>query len=486
MSDKNDNNGILDFPNSEGADNVKKNDIKDNALVPSNNKLSEIKEDSELVVKKEETKALDTVKKVETKLAETDNETKSFNLAVQEKKEKDISSDKVNGTKKEENKEALNKKKKNLILKILLWVGVSILGLVCGLIIFGVWYSNYLFSKIEFIEPEQVNQTIVNDVGETVVIKEITETTEIEYIEEETIHNYLLIGIDSRSKYYSEDGTGGLSDVNMILSIDSSKGTIKLVSIARDSYANIPGYNNPAKINSAMSRGGPELLKATVESNLRLTLDGYAYVNFYNMAAVIDAVGGVYIDVTRSELYADHGLNDCLREVNALYGYDGSYQQVNQTGYIWVNGRQAVAYSRIRYVGNGDYERSERQVEVLRSLLDQFMALSVTGKAAAIDDILSCISTNVSQEEITKYAFEFLPSLSNIELQYIQLPIEGCFNSGMYGDEWSIRPNWNAMIPYVQKFFYGESIDFDRVTEINHAPSDDRCPTDIDLNDLLR
>ena len=39
----------------------------------------------------------------------------------------------------------------------------------------------------------------------------------------------------------------------------------------------------------------------------------------------------------------------------------------------------------------------------------------------------------------------------------MQLPIEGCFNSGMYGDEWSIRPNWNAMIPYVQEFFYGEN-----------------------------
>ncbi|MCQ2533233.1 MAG: LCP family protein [Clostridia bacterium] len=483
MADSNDNNSFIDFPNSDSKKSSNKdvsNSEKALVEVKSNGKdLAGIKEDKSLVEKKKD--SLTPVKKSVTEIASSDNETKSFSLPAT-----DVKKEEADNTSKENPELEAKRKLKKRILKILLWVGVSILGLICGLIIFGVWYTNYLFSQIDFIEPEQVNQTIVNEVGETVVIKEITETTEIEYIEEETIHNYLLIGIDSRSRNYTEDGTGGLSDVNMILSVDTSKGTIKLVSIARDSYANIPGFNNPAKINSAMSRGGPELLKATVESNLRITLDGYAYVNFYNMAAVIDAVGGVYIDVTRSELYADHGLNDCLREVNALYGYDASYQQVNQTGTIWVNGRQAVAYSRIRYVGNGDYERSERQVEVLRSLLNQFMALSVTGKAAAIDDILSCISTNVSQEDITKYAFEFLPSLTNIELQYMQLPIQGCFNSGMYGDEWSIRPNWNAMIPYVQQFFYGESIDFDRVTDINHAPSDESCPTDIDLEELMR
>lgn len=470
MADTNDNNGFIDFPNNTSKSNVS----SDKALVKAESgktNLPDVKEESVLAP----------VKKTVTEISTSDSETKSFNLASN-----DLIKPEDNKTSNDSSSTDAKKLRKKKILKILLWIGVSILGLVCGLIIFGVWYTNYLFSQIDFIEPEQVNQTIVNEVGETVVIKEITETTEIEYIEEETVHNYLLIGIDSRSRNYTEDGTGGLSDVNMIMSVDTAKGTIKLVSIARDSYANIPGFNNPAKINSAMSRGGPELLKATVESNLRLTIDGYAYVNFYNMAQVIDAVGGVYINVTKSELYADHGLNDCLREVNALYGYDATYQQVNQTGTIWVNGRQAVAYSRIRYVGNGDYERSERQVEVLRSLLSQFMALSVTGKAAAIDDILSCISTNISQDEITKYAFDFLPSLSNIEIQYMQLPIQGCFNSGMYGDEWSIRPNWNAMIPYVQQFFYGESIDFDRVTDINHAPSDESCPDDIDLNELMR
>ena len=68
----------------------------------------------------------------------------------------------------------------------------------------------------------------------------------------------------------------------------------------------------------------------------------------------------------------------------------------------------------------------------------------------------------------------------------MQLPIEGCFYSGMYGDEWSIRPNWNAMIPYVQEFFYGETTDFDPVPDISNSPSIESCPSDLDIDDLLR
>jgi hypothetical protein len=56
----------------------------------------------------------------------------------------------------------------------------------------------------------------------------------------------------------------------------------------------------------------------------------------------------------------------------------------------------------------------------------------------------------------------------------------------MYGDEWSIRPNWNAMIPYVQEFFYGETTDFDPVPDISSSPSLDSCPSDLDINDLLK
>ncbi|HAW16259.1 MAG TPA: hypothetical protein DCW41_06115 [Clostridiales bacterium] len=379
-----------------------------------------------------------------------------------------------------EKKKKKGSKKKKIALRIV----AVVLGLLIGFVLFGLWYRNYLYSKVNFIDS--ANATFIDESGNVVEIASLTVNTEHEIISNDNIHNFLLIGIDSRSKSYNSTGTGGLSDVNMVLSVDEAAGTIKMISIARDSYAYVPGYSYPMKINAAMSYGGPELLKATVENQLRISIDGYAYVNFYNMAGVIDAVGGVYCDVTSSELGAEGGLNHNLAELNDLAGLPADTDAVYNSGYIWLNGRQAVAYARIRHVGNGDYERSERQVEVLRSLLDQFMALPLTGKAAAIDDILGMISTNVPQEDIDNYALNFLPSLSNVSIEYMQLPIEGCFYSGMYGDEWSIRANWNAMIPYVQEFFYGETTPFDPVTDIPSSPALESCPTDLEIEDMLR
>lgn len=377
---------------------------------------------------------------------------------------------------------AKKRKKRKLRNKILLYCGMGLLGLVIGVVLFGFWYKEYLLNQIDYIEPEQ-NVSFVNDEGEVIEISKLREELkpEIPVIEDDSIHNFLLIGIDSRSKSYQSDGKGGLADVIMIMSIDNKAGSIKLVSVARDSYAYVPGYKNPMKINAAMSRGGPELLQLTIENTLRISIDGYAYVNFINMAGVIDAVGGVYIDVTSSELYSPAGLNDNLAEINSIAGYAPDFQQVTQTGYIWVNGRQAVAYARIRHVGNGDYERSERQVEVLRSLMSQFMGMSAAKKAACLPDILNMLKTSIDKDSIEDYALDFLPSLKNAHIEYLQLPLEGFFNSGMYGDEWSIRNNWNMTIPYVQMFFYGETTDFDRVDEIPSAPGDEKCPTDFDL-----
>ena len=377
-------------------------------------------------------------------------------------------------------------KKKGTAKKVIIGIIAAILGITTGVLGFANYYKNYLLSHITYVTtPSEI--TVVDESGNTINLESIRQTTVHEIIQtEEEIHNFLLIGIDSRSRNYNETGTGGLSDVTMVMSVNSSAGTIKMISIARDSYVHVPGYSNPMKINAAMSLGGPDILCATVEDSLRINIDGWAYVNFYHMAEIIDAVGGVYCDVSSSELYSEGGLNWNLLEVSNLVGggSTGQYTPVANPGdHIWLNGPQAVAYARIRKI-DSDYMRSERQVEVLRSLMDQFISLSLAGKAAAIPTILSAITTNIPADQINDYALNFLPNVRNIQIEYMQLPIQGCFNSGMYGDEWSIRPNWNGMIPYVQQFFYGETTVFDPVPEIYHSPSN--CPTDIDIAELLR
>lgn len=370
-------------------------------------------------------------------------------------------------------KKRFNHKKYRVIFGVI----AALVGVLVGVVCFGVWYKNYLLSKITYqtTEPDAVI-TIVNERGETVPLHAVTQTTRYEYIQAEPVKNYLLIGIDSRSRYYNDSGTGERSDVICVLSIDKTNGTMKLVSIPRDAYALFPGYEHFYKINASMSWNGPDLLLETVESILRIEIEGYAYVNFARMADIVDAVGGVYCSVTPGEA---SDANISIEEVGSsdyIYDYGDS---------VWLDGTQAVAYARVRHVGNGVYERQERQTEVLRSILDQFMNLSASEKLQAIEVVLESIVTDIDQEEIEKMALEFLPSLTDPEIQYLQLPIDGCYNEGMYGDEWSMRINWNAIVPYVQEFFYGTTTDFDEVPIPRYAPDLDDCYTDIPLEDLV-
>ena len=367
-------------------------------------------------------------------------------------------------------------KKKGTV--ILVAVLAALIGILVGVVCFAYWYKEHLLNKItyETKAPDAV-VTIVNEKGETVILSEVTQTTKFKPIQEEPIKNFLLIGIDSRENYYSEDGLGDRSDVIVVMSIDKKNGTIKLLSIPRDSYALFPGYENFHKINAAMTWGGPDLLEETVEECLRIEIDGYAYVNFNHMADIIDAVGGVYVNMSYDEMEI---ANDYIERM------DPNAELISTCGYdVWLSGIQAVGYARNRYSGDGEYERMERQIEVLRSIFDQYMDLSATDKLAAIDDVLEAIVTDIDKDEIEKLAFEFLPSMKNVEMQYLQLPIEGCYNCGTYGDEWSMRVNWNAFIPYVQKFFYGRTTEFDEVEIPSHAPDLEDCDLDIPLEDLV-
>ncbi|MBR4010259.1 MAG: LCP family protein [Clostridiales bacterium] len=363
---------------------------------------------------------------------------------------------------------------RRVCLRVLLPIVLVLTIIAGGIYIAAMRYKDYLLDQIEYI-PKEENPTFINEESSVVHISEYTSETYIPPIEEEHIHNFLLIGIDSRSRKYTEDGTGSLADVIMVMSVDDDEGTIKLVTIQRDCYAYVPGHSNPMKINAAMSYGGPELLVRVVQNHLRIVLDGYAYVNFYNMEKVIDAVGGIDMEVTKAEVFHEPGgLNSNLREQNNLVGDPSEKYVLSTSGMVHLNGRQAVAYSRIREVGDGVYGRTERQVKVLNELLKEFSNLSTTSKLAALDDILDMVATNISRDDVEKYAFDFLPEVRNMKIESLGIPIDGYSRQGMFSDvranEWSIRPDWNGMIPIVQEFLYGETTDFDKVEEIPNAP----------------
>lgn len=362
---------------------------------------------------------------------------------------------------------------KQIFMRIL--IGLLVFVILAGIGIF--LYKNHLENQINII-PRNMNPSMVNEDGSVVSLSDVaTETTTMTMPAVEGIHNILLIGIDSRSSSYTKDGTGNLADIIMILTVNEQDNTIKLTSVQRDSYVYIPGYKDPQKINAAMTYGGPPLLMHVIENHLRVNLEQYAFVDMNHMEKVVDAVGGVNINVSEAERTNPlGGLNELVKEQNAVFGSPEGSHMLTTTGDVTLDGRQAVAYARIRHVGNGDYDRSKRQVEVLQSLMKKFMGLDVLSKANALDKILSLVSTNITKSELEDYILTFLPKIKSAEFQYLQVPVAGYSNEGIYSDfrsgEWSIRPNWNGLIPLVQEYMYGTTFPFDPVPVIPKAPTE--------------
>ena len=248
-----------------------------------------------------------------------------------------------------------------------------------------------------------------------------------------SIKNIALFGVDSRNGDFT-----GLSDVIMILSVDGVHGKLKLTSILRDSELSINGetlngdyVNYTAKINNAYRLGGPELAIRTLNRNFGLDIRKYVTVNFANMAAIVDAFGGVDMELTAEEVGA---INDNLwalsQEVedqkerdmaNGTYE-EQTYSEIKSTDYFpdvngeiniaygeyeggtyHLNGNQAVAYGRIRYV-DSDWGRVERQQKVFSALVGKVTELSWSDYPSLIQQMMPYCETNLDLTDVMSLA----------------------------------------------------------------------------------
>ena len=241
--------------------------------------------------------------------------------------------------------------------------------------------------------------------------KEITSAPEelgFEEVIEEKIINIALFGIDTRT----EKSFKGRSDSIMILSVNTGTKEIKLISVMRDSFVPIQSgkkvtYN---KINSAYANGGPELAIKTLNTVFGLDISEYATVNFYGMADIIDTVGGIEVDVSKSEVeQINLGINEQCKYTTD----DPEQYKLQSSGLQQLNGIQAVAYSRIRYVSSAsgesnDYGRTDRQRYVLNQLFQKAKSIEKSKYPALIKSALSCCETSLSYSEILDLALDVM------------------------------------------------------------------------------
>lgn len=216
----------------------------------------------------------------------------------------------------------------------------------------------------------------------------------------EGITNIALFGIDTRK----EGSFSGNSDSIMILSINGDTGKINIISVMRDSLVKIPGMQEN-KINAAYGFGGPALAIKTLNQTFGLDIKEYATVNFYGMEDIINAVGGIEVDVQKNELNGIGGLNASINE-QALYR-KVKPQFVQNPGLQTLNGMQAVAWARIRKAATAegvrdDYGRTDRQRYVMEQLLNKALALEYSQYPKLIKAMLPYVQTSLSFAEIVE------------------------------------------------------------------------------------
>ena len=286
--------------------------------------------------------------------------------------------------------------------------------------------------------------------------------------------NILLVGIDGRTEDMGDKNSTQHGDVQIIVSINQKDGSIKLTSVLRDLYVTIPGYKSKNRINVAYQRGGGELAMRTMNRLLDLNIDKYVAINFYGLASIIDALGGMDIELTKQEANA---INTYIRKNLKKGGYDNQekgYERIplqSKNGVQHLDGIQAVMYARLRSIDN-DFARSGRQRKLLELLLGQVLegGMDMNKLLNLLEVCLPYAKTNINTWDLATLAMEVLDSdiLTRLEkgeslLEQSRIPLDetwkyyttdGGASVVAFRNDKRLKENVEA----IHQFIYGEFI----------------------------
>ncbi|MCD7842341.1 MAG: LCP family protein [Lachnospiraceae bacterium] len=250
----------------------------------------------------------------------------------------------------------------------------------------------------------------------------------------EDIYSILLIGSDRR-----EDNWNGNSDVMIVMTVNTNTQKIILTSYMRDLYADIPGYG-VHKLNYAYAAAGADKLIETLEESYDIEIDNYAAVDFDGMADIVDLLGGVDVALNEDEVeYLNQEL-EVAEEQSDEEDADTIYH---------LTGAQAVSYMRIRYVGNADYERTQRQRNVLSEIFENAKEMSAAELTELAQEILEMTDHDISALDMISLLGS-LSGLTEYELVENRIPYDGLYTSQ---DEMLV-PDFEATIEKLHEVLY--------------------------------
>ena len=249
--------------------------------------------------------------------------------------------------------------------------------------------------------------------------------------------NILLCGCD-----IDENGISR-SDSMIILSIDHTHQKIKMTSLMRDMYVQIPRYGKN-KLNASFTFGGGDLLLKTIYANFGMKIDKYACVDYAVFASVVDDLGGVDIDIEEMEL-----------EQFNRYVRGGKKNRIAEAGRHHLNGQQALSYCRIRKVGS-DTARTARQRRVLNEILKKCRGLSPLHAQKLLGVVAPFITTNMTRDEMTSLLMEGLQCLQ-YDTMGLRIPMDGAWKDKKKNGIWYVDVDLNKNARYLHQFIYGDN-----------------------------
>ena len=255
------------------------------------------------------------------------------------------------------------------------------------------------------------------------------------------VYNVILVGLDTTT----EDFIGN-SDSMILISINYRLEQISMISLMRDTYVDIPGVGY-RKLNASYPNGAGPLLCETITENYKVQVDRYVTVDFGNMIDIIDAIGTIEITFTEKEA---ENANKSIRQQCRILGLDKDDYLIPGEGPYECNGMQAVAYARIRKVGNADYQRTERQREVLMKLLDKVKTMSLEDIDRLANELLPMLTHNIPESEFWGLLAK-APELLRYTITQDRIPYDGLFQS-VNGN---LVPQWDETIRKLKITLYG-------------------------------
>ena len=293
------------------------------------------------------------------------------------------------------------------------------------------------------------DRVTVKQIAKQNIAEQTEKNDKSEYLEElygyncwesKDIINILLIGID----YNDVANKKGNTDSMIIASINKTNHSIKLTSIMRDTYVNLSGYGG-RKLNSVYNCGGVSLLSHTLEDLFGVPLDGYFMVDFDLFRHIIDDMGGVTLTLSEEEaeyINTNHKVRYKAKKLKHVKSGTNNY-----------NGTQALAYARIRGIGN-DFERTERQRKVLIACFNEFKTAPLAEQIRITTKIFEDIQTDITLNTML-YLLSDFTNFNVGEIETMRIPEDGTYKNNPYLND-SLEVDFETNKKDVLEFIYAK------------------------------